>query len=203
MRVDHLLKLKLGSSLQLIVRQATVDPGHRSSRLNVRHAGTRAGDVTRRREQNATNSRTTKLSLTRVDPDPGGAFAQTTQQQRMTTDMAPIKDPAWALAEHVCGCRFLDLPATTRAATCNDILDTFGCLLGGSGEPGIAELVRVVGSWGSLEQPGDAVAATAARTACRHDKRPHGTCSRFRRHARSRRFDPSWCISASGESCRI
>jgi 2-methylcitrate dehydratase PrpD len=69
----------------------------------------------------------------------------------MTTDIA-IKDPAWPLAEHVCGCRLLDLPAATRAATCNDILDTFGCLLGGSGEPGIAELVRVVGSWGGLEQ---------------------------------------------------
>jgi 2-methylcitrate dehydratase PrpD len=63
-----------------------------------------------------------------------------------------IKDPAWALAEHVCGCSLADLPATTRMATCNDILDTFGCLLGGSGEPGIAELVRVVGGWGGLEQ---------------------------------------------------
>ena len=70
----------------------------------------------------------------------------------MTTDVAPIKDPTWALAEHVCGCRLLDLPAATRTATCNDILDTFGCLIGGSGEPGIAELVRVVGSWGGLEQ---------------------------------------------------
>ena len=64
------------------------------------------------------------------------------------TDVAPVRDPAWALAEHVCGCQFADLPATTRVATRNDILDTFGCLLGGSGEPGIAELVRVVGGWG-------------------------------------------------------
>ena len=66
--------------------------------------------------------------------------------------MASIKDPAWALAEHVCGCNLADLPASTRIATCNDILDTFGCLLGGSGEPGIAELVRVVGGWGGSEQ---------------------------------------------------
>ena len=51
-----------------------------------------------------------------------------------------IKDPAWALAEHVCGMDFADLPTATRVATCNDILDTFGCLLGGSGAPGIAEL---------------------------------------------------------------
>jgi 2-methylcitrate dehydratase PrpD len=63
-----------------------------------------------------------------------------------------MKDPAWALAEHVCGCGLADLPATTRAATCDDILDTFGCLLGGSGEPGIAELVRVVGGWGGAAQ---------------------------------------------------
>ena len=63
-----------------------------------------------------------------------------------------VKDPAWALAEHVCGSGFADLPAATRAATCNDILDTFGCLLGGSGEPGIAELARVFGGWGGAQQ---------------------------------------------------
>jgi 2-methylcitrate dehydratase PrpD len=66
--------------------------------------------------------------------------------------MAMVKDPAWALAEHVCGSGFADLPAATRAATCNDILDTFGCLLGGSGEPGIAELARVFGGWGGAQQ---------------------------------------------------
>lgn len=37
-------------------------------------------------------------------------------------------------------------------ATCNDILDTFGCLLGGSGAPGIAELFRLLGGWGGSEQ---------------------------------------------------
>lgn len=68
------------------------------------------------------------------------------------TDGTPKKDPAWALAEHVSGCGLAELPAATRAATCDDILDTFGCLLGGSGEPGIAELVRVVGGWGGAPQ---------------------------------------------------
>jgi 2-methylcitrate dehydratase PrpD len=68
------------------------------------------------------------------------------------TDVAPTKDPAWALAEHVCGCGLADLPAATRVATCDDILDTFGCLLGGSGEPGIAELIRVAGGWGGAAQ---------------------------------------------------
>ena len=62
------------------------------------------------------------------------------------------KDPAWALAEHVCGSGFADLPTATRVATRNDILDTFGCLLGGSGEPGIAELVRVIGGWAVQQQ---------------------------------------------------
>jgi 2-methylcitrate dehydratase PrpD len=66
--------------------------------------------------------------------------------------MAMVKDPAWALAEHVCGSGFADLPAVTRVATCNDILDTFGCLLGGSGAPGIAELARVIGGWGGARQ---------------------------------------------------
>lgn len=37
-------------------------------------------------------------------------------------------------------------------ATCEDILDTFGCLLGGSGAPGISELCRIVGGWGGSEQ---------------------------------------------------
>jgi 2-methylcitrate dehydratase PrpD len=63
-----------------------------------------------------------------------------------------IRDPAWALAEHVCGSAFATLPTATRAATCNDILDTFGCLLGGSGEPGIAELARIIGGWGGAPQ---------------------------------------------------
>ena len=63
-----------------------------------------------------------------------------------------IKDPAWALAEHVCGMDFAGLPTSTRVATRNDVLDTFGCLLGGSGAPGIAELARVVGGWGGVPE---------------------------------------------------
>lgn len=66
--------------------------------------------------------------------------------------MTSSNDPAWALAEHVHGCGLADLPATTRNATCDEILDTFGCLLGGSGAPGIAELFRIVGGWGGTAQ---------------------------------------------------
>lgn len=63
-----------------------------------------------------------------------------------------IKDPAWALAEHICGTDFGDLPTATRVATRNDVLDTFGCLLGGSGSPGIAELAHVIGGWAGVPQ---------------------------------------------------
>jgi 2-methylcitrate dehydratase PrpD len=66
--------------------------------------------------------------------------------------MMPNDDPAWALAEHVRGCGLADLRATTRTATCEEILDTFGCLLGGSGAPGITELCRIVGGWGGSAQ---------------------------------------------------
>jgi 2-methylcitrate dehydratase PrpD len=61
-------------------------------------------------------------------------------------------DPAWALAEHVCSTDVAGLPDSTRLATRRDILDTFGCLLGGSGAPGIAELARVAGDWGGKPQ---------------------------------------------------
>lgn len=66
--------------------------------------------------------------------------------------MTASHDPAWALAAHVCGCGLADLRDSTRMATCEDILDTFGCLLGGSGAPGISELCRIVGGWGGSEQ---------------------------------------------------
>ncbi len=61
-------------------------------------------------------------------------------------------DPAWLLAQHVCRISYVDLPASAiRSARC-DILDTFGCMLGGSGSPGIDELCRVIGRWGGLEE---------------------------------------------------
>ena len=33
-----------------------------------------------------------------------------------------------------------------------DILDTFGCMLGGSGSPGIDELFAVIARWGGREE---------------------------------------------------
>jgi len=63
-----------------------------------------------------------------------------------------VQDPAFALAAHVTGTGFADLPATTVAATKRDILDTFGCILGGSGAPGIDALVEVADHWGGREE---------------------------------------------------
>ncbi len=45
-------------------------------------------------------------------------------------------DPAWALAQHVCRTSYADLPASAIESARRDILDTFGCMLGGSGSPG-------------------------------------------------------------------
>jgi 2-methylcitrate dehydratase PrpD len=61
-------------------------------------------------------------------------------------------DPAWALAQHVCRTGYPDLPASAVEAARRDILDTFGCMLGGSGSPGIGELFAVVSRWGGLAE---------------------------------------------------
>ncbi|MDQ8728187.1 MmgE/PrpD family protein [Bradyrhizobium sp. LHD-71] len=61
-------------------------------------------------------------------------------------------DPALSLAAHIHRTRFADLPAATVTATKRDLLDTFGCLLGGTAEPGIAELTNLALRWGGLEE---------------------------------------------------
>ena len=61
-------------------------------------------------------------------------------------------DTAWPLAQHVYRTRYADLPASTIQSTRRDILDTLGCMLGGSGSPGIAELFAVLGHWGGREE---------------------------------------------------
>src|SRR6476661_8544385 len=62
------------------------------------------------------------------------------------------EDPAWALARHVCRTGFADLPGSAVEAARRDILDTFGCMLGGSGSPGIDELFAVISHWGGREE---------------------------------------------------
>jgi 2-methylcitrate dehydratase PrpD len=61
-------------------------------------------------------------------------------------------DPAWPLARHVCRTGFADLPKSAIHSAHRDILDTFGCMLGGSGSPGIDELCAVIGGWAGREE---------------------------------------------------
>ena len=61
-------------------------------------------------------------------------------------------DAAWSLAQHVCRTDYADLPASAVESARRDILDTFGCMLGGSGSPGIDELFAVLSRWGGREE---------------------------------------------------
>ncbi len=61
-------------------------------------------------------------------------------------------DPARQLAEHVHRTGFADLPPSTVEATRRDIADTFGCLLGGTGAPGIATLRKLAECWGGAAE---------------------------------------------------
>jgi 2-methylcitrate dehydratase PrpD len=61
-------------------------------------------------------------------------------------------DAAWQLAQHICRTQYADLPETAVESARRDVLDTFGCMLGGSGAPGIDELCAVIGRWGGREE---------------------------------------------------
>ena len=63
-------------------------------------------------------------------------------------------DPVFALADHIAATRYEALPAATIDATKRDLLDTLGCALGGSGAPGIAELLKLHRHWGGREEAG-------------------------------------------------
>ncbi|MSP00905.1 MAG: MmgE/PrpD family protein [Acetobacteraceae bacterium] len=62
------------------------------------------------------------------------------------------EDPSFALARHATSTNFENLPAATVTATKRDILDTFGCILGGSGAPGIDDLFGMADYWGGREE---------------------------------------------------
>jgi 2-methylcitrate dehydratase PrpD len=61
-------------------------------------------------------------------------------------------DPALALSRHVCRTGYADLPVSAVESARRDLLDTFGCMLGGSGSPGIGELFAVISRWGGLAE---------------------------------------------------
>src|SRR5207237_1799954 len=62
------------------------------------------------------------------------------------------EDAAWPLARHAYSTGYADLPASAVESARRDILDTFGCMLGGSGSPGIDELFAVLSRWGGREE---------------------------------------------------
>jgi 2-methylcitrate dehydratase PrpD len=64
------------------------------------------------------------------------------------------QDPVFALADHVVGTIYDALPESAIAATKRDLMDTFGCALGGSGAPGIPEILRLLRHWGGREDAG-------------------------------------------------
>ena len=61
-------------------------------------------------------------------------------------------DAAWPLAQHACRTGYTDLPQSAVESARRDILDTFGCMIGGSGSPGIDELFAVISRWGGLAE---------------------------------------------------
>jgi 2-methylcitrate dehydratase PrpD len=66
--------------------------------------------------------------------------------------MDPNTDPSHAIAHNVATARAETLPASTVQATCRDILDTLGCMIGGSGAPGIDILSKVALRTGGREE---------------------------------------------------
>jgi 2-methylcitrate dehydratase PrpD len=72
-------------------------------------------------------------------------------------------DPAWPLAEHVCRTGYAELPASAVESARRDILDTFGCMLGGSGSPGIDELFAVIARWAGVRRAVCCCGAPACR----------------------------------------
>jgi 2-methylcitrate dehydratase PrpD len=73
-------------------------------------------------------------------------------QHRNRWEKTMTDDAAWPLAQHVCRTGYRDLPASAVESARRDILDTFGCMLGGSGSPGIGELFAVIARWGGCEE---------------------------------------------------
>src|SRR5260370_5125016 len=70
----------------------------------------------------------------------------------VSSEYTMTNEPALALAQDICRTNYADLPTSAVASARRDILDTFGCMLGGSGSPGIDELFAVAMHWGGREE---------------------------------------------------
>ena len=89
-------------------------------------------------------------------------------EHRKPWEKTMTDDAAWSLAWHVSRTGFADLPASAVESARRDILDTFGCMLGGSGSPGIDELFAVIAWWAGA---GKAVCCCGAPACRRHRRR--------------------------------
>src|SRR5271169_3855781 len=87
-----------------------------------------------------------------IAPARHGLQQHVVSEYRNRWEKTMTEDAAWPLAEHVCRTGYADLPASTVESARRDILDTFGCMLGGSGSPGIDELFAVISRWGGREE---------------------------------------------------
>jgi hypothetical protein len=97
-----------------------------------------------------------------------GSLQQVISEHRSRWEKMMTDDAAWPLAQHVCRTGYADLPVSAVESARRDILDTFGCMLGGSGSPGIDELFAVISRWGGLAEAASCCAGSACR---RHRQR--------------------------------
>src|SRR5271169_6488985 len=86
------------------------------------------------------------------DVIPGQVTYTVISEDRNPWEKTMTDDAAWPLARYVCHTGYADLPASAVESARRDILDTFGCMLGGSGSPGIDELFAVIAPWGGREE---------------------------------------------------
>src|SRR5271169_4872148 len=86
------------------------------------------------------------------DVIPGQVTYTVISEDRNPWEKTMTDDAAWPLARYVCHTGYADLPASAVESARRDILDTFGCMLGGSGSPGIDQLFAVIARWGGREE---------------------------------------------------
>src|SRR5271157_5319200 len=86
------------------------------------------------------------------DVIPGQVTYTVISDDRNPWEKTMTHDAAWPLARYVCHTGYADLPASAVESARRDILDTFGCMLGGSGSPGIDQLFAVIARWGGREE---------------------------------------------------
>jgi 2-methylcitrate dehydratase PrpD len=88
-----------------------------------------------------------------IQTSPVGARSDTViSEHRNPDEKTMTDDAAWPLAQHVCHTGYGDLPVSAVESARRDILDTFGCMLGGSGSPGIDQLFAVIARWGGRQE---------------------------------------------------